>query len=250
MRRWPTQIGTIGDVIRQQYDVKIHCERCRHHAPADLRFIRAKHGDDFPVSGFVARSICHRCGARYSEITIRLSRPDTQETTPMEIHYRPSIAPVDAPGFASIPRLHHLSRPGIENLTERLQIGDTLIIPVRVTAPEFLAWCKELDLPPSPDRLNDYAAYKGHREEQARLESTLESLNKPQYHRNRARDFRTHAENAKLLKTQQAYRHLAELEDAMAACAEKAAAQDEGTALPEASKLAARQGRETPASGE
>jgi hypothetical protein len=168
----------------------------------------------------------------------------------MEIHYRPSIAPIDAPGFAAIPRLHHLSRPGIENLTERLWIGDTLIIPVRVTAPEFLAWCKELNLPPSPDRLNDYAAYKGHREELSRLESTLESRNKPQYHRNRAKDFRTHADNAKLPQTQQAYRHLAELEDAMASWAERAAGQDERTAAPQASKPTGSQGRGTPANRE
>ena len=69
-RRWPTkppQIGTIGEVIRQQLSMTIYCEHrgCGHHAIVDLEGIQAEHGDDFRVSGFVARSRCSICGARH-----------------------------------------------------------------------------------------------------------------------------------------------------------------------------------------
>ena len=77
-RRWPTkppQIGTIGEVIRQQLSMTIYCEHrgCGHHAIVDLEGIQAEHGDDFRVSGFVARSRCSRCGARHPEVAIRVS---------------------------------------------------------------------------------------------------------------------------------------------------------------------------------
>jgi hypothetical protein len=71
----PPQIGTIGDVIRQQLSMTIYCERrgCGHCADVDLEGIQAKYGDDFRVSGFVARSKCGKCGARHPEVAIRVS---------------------------------------------------------------------------------------------------------------------------------------------------------------------------------
>ena len=77
-RRWPTkppQIGTIGEVIRQQLSMTIYCERrsCGHHAIVDLEGIQAEHGDEFRISGFVARSRCSKCGSRHPQVTIRVS---------------------------------------------------------------------------------------------------------------------------------------------------------------------------------
>ena len=46
---------------------------CGHHAPVDLEAVRAEHGDDFPVSAFIARSRCSRCGAKHPEVVIRVS---------------------------------------------------------------------------------------------------------------------------------------------------------------------------------
>jgi hypothetical protein len=53
----------------------IYYERrgCGHRAAVDLKGIKTQHGDDFRVSGFVARSRCSRCGARHPQVTIRVS---------------------------------------------------------------------------------------------------------------------------------------------------------------------------------
>ena len=61
-----TPTGTIGEVIRQQLSMTIYCEHrgCGHHAAVDLEGIQAEYGDNFPVSGFVARSKCSKCGVR------------------------------------------------------------------------------------------------------------------------------------------------------------------------------------------
>jgi len=81
-RRWPTRpprrpphVGTIGEVIRHRDEVEIYCLRhgCHHHAPVDLKVLRAEYGDDYTVSGFIARSCCSKCGARYPEIGITVT---------------------------------------------------------------------------------------------------------------------------------------------------------------------------------
>jgi hypothetical protein len=54
--------------------------------------------------------------------------------------------------FAAIPELKFPNLPGfgVENIKERQRIGDNLIVPMRVKAPEFLTWCKETGrAPPS-----------------------------------------------------------------------------------------------------
>jgi hypothetical protein len=68
-RRWPTRpprrpdhVGTIGEVIRERRHVEIYCLRhgCHHHAPVDLQALRSEYGDDYTVSGFIARSRCSK----------------------------------------------------------------------------------------------------------------------------------------------------------------------------------------------
>ena len=53
----------------------IYCEnhRCLNGAPVDLRALCARYGDDFPVADFVARSVCSQCGARWPNVTIKVS---------------------------------------------------------------------------------------------------------------------------------------------------------------------------------
>jgi hypothetical protein len=50
----------------------IYCERRsrRHYAAVDLAAVVTEYGEHFALSGFVARSRCSRCGARYPEVSI------------------------------------------------------------------------------------------------------------------------------------------------------------------------------------
>ena len=73
--RWPDHVGTIGQVIRDRQRMEIYCVRrsCLHHAPVDLEAIRHEYGDGYPVRGFVARSRCTKCGARFPDIGITVT---------------------------------------------------------------------------------------------------------------------------------------------------------------------------------
>ena len=79
----------------------------------------------------------------------------------MMIWYRPSIAPGERAAFAAIPELKLPNLRGIENMTERPSIGQTRVIPIRVTAEGFLAWCKQMDLIPNGDAIDAYAQEVG-----------------------------------------------------------------------------------------
>ena len=81
-RRWPTRpprrpdhIGTIGDLIRRRQHIEIYCVRqgYHHHAPVDLNGLRSEYGEGYAVAGFVARSRCSKCGARYPDIAITVT---------------------------------------------------------------------------------------------------------------------------------------------------------------------------------
>jgi hypothetical protein len=77
------------------------------------------------------------------------------------IWYRPSIAPDEWAAFAAIPQLKLANLYGIENFTEAPSIGETRVIPIRVTAGGFLIWCKRMDLSPNSDALDAYAQEVG-----------------------------------------------------------------------------------------
>ena len=81
-RRWPARplskpdhIGTIGEVIRRRQHMEIYCQRpsCCHNAPVDLEALRSEYGEDYTVSGFIARSSCSRCGGRWPVIGITVT---------------------------------------------------------------------------------------------------------------------------------------------------------------------------------
>jgi hypothetical protein len=75
MTAQPQHVGTLGDTIASGFNMSIYCEAmdCHHGARVDLGALRDGLGADYRVADFVDRSVCGRCGARWPQISIRVS---------------------------------------------------------------------------------------------------------------------------------------------------------------------------------
>ncbi len=73
------KVGTIGDVARYDYEVDLHCLRCRHSARFASRDLLAVHGDR-PMQWLMERFVCRRCGARWPQVDCRISAPSRIRT--------------------------------------------------------------------------------------------------------------------------------------------------------------------------
>jgi hypothetical protein len=74
-RKRPPQVGTIGSTIATGLKMWISCDAigCRNNADVDLLALRDQLGADYRIADFVARSRCSKCGARWPQLSVRVS---------------------------------------------------------------------------------------------------------------------------------------------------------------------------------
>ena len=55
--------------------MSISCDAigCRNNADVDLEALRDQFGGDYRIADFVARSRCSKCGARWPQLSVRVS---------------------------------------------------------------------------------------------------------------------------------------------------------------------------------
>jgi hypothetical protein len=74
-RKRPPQVGTIGNTIAGGYRMWISWDAigCRNRADLDLEALRDRFGADYRIADFVARSRCSKCGAKWPQLSGRIS---------------------------------------------------------------------------------------------------------------------------------------------------------------------------------
>ena len=73
-----TRPATLGDLVRQGYDVSAHCGACGHYAIISARELAESKGDAFLVPDLGPLLQCTKCGARGGTVQVqaRHFRPD------------------------------------------------------------------------------------------------------------------------------------------------------------------------------
>lgn len=71
-RPWPTDLPTLGSVLRNDHDLTAHCTNfppgsqwiCGHRVMLDIHVLIAKYGADFPTIWLNGNFRCQKCGAK------------------------------------------------------------------------------------------------------------------------------------------------------------------------------------------
>jgi len=94
-RKRPPQVGTIGSTIAAGLKMWISCDAigCRNNADVDLLALRDQLGADYRIADFVARSLCSKCGARWPQLSVRVSLPYRRDAL-NPAHDAPCFVPV------------------------------------------------------------------------------------------------------------------------------------------------------------
>jgi hypothetical protein len=69
------ELGTIGELVAQGLRLSIYCDvrECHHNQTPDLETLSRELGPDYRVADFVARSHCSKCGAKWPQLSVRVS---------------------------------------------------------------------------------------------------------------------------------------------------------------------------------
>jgi len=66
---------TLAFCLTFGHRMEAHCRRCGHHAPLDLRALRARFGPELDQYGVWERLVCSACGSRDSWLNVRYTTP-------------------------------------------------------------------------------------------------------------------------------------------------------------------------------